>query len=66
MAAAQVTVWNEHVSERREQVAARAYPLGLHATIAEGIGAVMRGCWPCRKRETCRSTSIRLCPPCRG
>ena len=41
MAAAQVTVWNEHVSERREQAAARAYPLGLHATIAEGIGAVL-------------------------
>src|SRR5215218_2960387 len=25
-------------------------------------GPSMRGCWPCRKRETCRSTSIRLCP----
>jgi trehalose utilization protein len=52
VAAARVTVWNEHVSERREQAAARAYPLGLHATIAEGIGAVLGdalvwwGTWP--------------------
>jgi hypothetical protein len=43
VAAARVTVWNEHVSERREQAAARAYPLGLHATIAEGDRRGARG-----------------------
>jgi trehalose utilization protein len=32
-----VTVWNEYLSERREGEAARAYPSGLHAAIAEGI-----------------------------
>jgi trehalose utilization protein len=36
-----VTVWNEHVSERREEAAARAYPHGLHAAIADGIRVVL-------------------------
>lgn len=35
--AIRVTVWNEHISERREEAAARAYPLGLHVAIADGI-----------------------------
>jgi trehalose utilization protein len=41
VAAIRVTVWNEHVSEREEAAAARAYPRGLHAAIAEGIDAVL-------------------------
>ena len=41
MAVVRVTVWNEHVSERREAAAARAYPLGLHAVVAEGIAGVL-------------------------
>ena len=36
-----VTVWNEHISERREAAAARAYPRGLHVAIAEGIRAIL-------------------------
>ena len=32
-----VIVWNEHVSERREMAAARAYPQGLHVAVADGI-----------------------------
>jgi trehalose utilization protein len=36
-----VTVWNEHVSERREQAAASAYPQGLHTTIADGLRGLL-------------------------
>jgi trehalose utilization protein len=32
-----VTVWNEHISERREPAVARIYPQGLHTVIADGI-----------------------------
>jgi trehalose utilization protein len=31
------TIWNEYVSERREEAAARTYPKGLHVAIADGI-----------------------------
>jgi trehalose utilization protein len=37
-----VTVWSEHVSERREEAAARAYPLGLHTAVADGLRDVLR------------------------
>ncbi|HYY82528.1 MAG TPA: ThuA domain-containing protein [Actinomycetes bacterium] len=36
-AAVRVTVWNEHLSERREPAAARAYPRGLHVEVAGAI-----------------------------
>ncbi len=32
-----VTVWNEHVHERREESVKKVYPNGMHAPIAEGI-----------------------------
>ena len=32
-----VVVWNEYVSERREEAPARAYPDGLHVAVADGI-----------------------------
>jgi trehalose utilization protein len=32
-----VTVWNEHVDERRREEAARVYPDGIHAAIAAGL-----------------------------
>jgi trehalose utilization protein len=36
-----VTVWNEHVSERREEGPRRTYPRGLHTAVAEGIAEVL-------------------------
>jgi trehalose utilization protein len=41
MSAIRVTVWSEHVSERREEAVARAYPRGLHVAVADGIRAVL-------------------------
>ena len=41
MAVVRVTVWNEHVSERREAAAAQVYPRGLHTAVAEGIHEVL-------------------------
>ncbi len=32
-----VTVWNEHVHERRDRSVARIYPEGMHGAIADGI-----------------------------
>jgi trehalose utilization protein len=32
-----VVVWNEHLSERREEAPARAYPDGLHVVVADGL-----------------------------
>jgi len=43
VATIRVRVWNEHVSERREAAAALMHPSGLHATIADGIRAVLGG-----------------------
>jgi trehalose utilization protein len=40
-AAVRVTVWNEHLSERREPAAARAYPHGLHVEVAGAIGELL-------------------------
>ena len=44
-----VTVWNEHVHERREASVKKLYPAGMHAPIAEGI-----------KRELGESVSVRV------
>jgi trehalose utilization protein len=41
LVAIRVLVWNEHVSERQEAAAARAYPNGLHAAVAEGIKGLL-------------------------
>ena len=32
-----VTIWNEHVHERREETVARLYPEGMHGAIAAGL-----------------------------
>jgi trehalose utilization protein len=37
MPTTRVVVWNEHVSERREAAAARAYPRGIHVAVADGL-----------------------------
>src|SRR5581483_1145359 len=36
-AAAPVTIWNEHVHERRDQAVGRLYPDGMHGAIAAGL-----------------------------
>ena len=36
-----VTLWNEHVHERREPSVKKIYPAGMHAPIAEGIRRVL-------------------------
>jgi trehalose utilization protein len=35
--ALRVTIWNEHVHERRDPTVARIYPDGMHGAIAEGL-----------------------------
>src|SRR5438552_17850121 len=44
-----VTIWNEHVHERREPSVQKIYPDGMHAPIAEGI-----------RREIGDSVSVRV------
>lgn len=38
-----VTVWNEHVHERREESVRRIYPDGMHGTIADGLRRELGG-----------------------
>jgi trehalose utilization protein len=40
MSTANVTIWNEFVHERRDPRVGAIYPTGIHAAIAEGIGAL--------------------------
>jgi trehalose utilization protein len=42
-AAIRVTVWNEHVHERRDEPVASIYPQGIHTAIADGLRGRLEG-----------------------